>query len=251
MTLQPLLERLITYHPVRTPDRLLLRILLREELTPTPLAAGVVFAPFQVERVFRQQWVGGPRGVRPAARPGILPRFGHQPGLQGVALDVATATQEISLALDGRALETTLPEVAHEAIAPIEVVDVGAQHTGQPLRQIRVPLQSHQDMKVIRHQAVMIQAQTEAFLGPRQEAKKLAAIVVIAKDPLPVAAAVHDVVTRFLRPLLLARGAWHRQAPVSAFEVVSPGSWLILHISHNLSRACVQCHLRPYAQVKE
>ena len=51
----------------------------------------------------------------------------------------------------------------------------------------------------------------------------MAAIVVIAKDPLPVVAAVHDVVTRFLRPLLVARGAWHRQASVSI--------------------GCVQCHL--------
>jgi hypothetical protein len=54
MTLQPLLKRLITHHPVRTPDRLLLWILVREELTPTLLAAAVVSAPFQVERVFRQ-----------------------------------------------------------------------------------------------------------------------------------------------------------------------------------------------------
>jgi hypothetical protein len=54
MTLQPLLKRLITHHPVRTPDRLLLWILAREELTPTLLAAAVVSAPFQVERVFRQ-----------------------------------------------------------------------------------------------------------------------------------------------------------------------------------------------------
>src|SRR5208337_2784181 len=154
ITLQPLLERLITHHPVRAPDRLLLRILLDQKLTPTPLAAAVVYAPFQVVRVFRQQWVGGPRGVRPATRPGILPRFRHQPSLQGVALDVATATQEISLALDGRTLETTLPEVAHEAVALIEVVDVGAQHTRQPLRQIRGPFQLDQDMKVIRHQTV-------------------------------------------------------------------------------------------------
>src|SRR5208337_2956811 len=107
MTLQPFLERLITHHPVRTPDRLLLRILLHEKLSPTPLAAAVISAQFQVVRVFRQQRVGGPGGVRPAARPSILPRFGYQGGLQGVALDVATATQEISLAWDGRALETT------------------------------------------------------------------------------------------------------------------------------------------------
>ena len=116
-----------SHHPPPSPppDRLLLWVLLDQKLTPTPLAAAVVYAPFQVVRVFRQQGVGGPGGVRPATRPGILPRFRHQPGLQGVALDVATATQEISLALDGRTLETTLPEVAHEAIAPIEVVDVG------------------------------------------------------------------------------------------------------------------------------
>ena len=119
-----------SHHPPPSPraDRLLLWVLLDQKLTPTPLAAAVVYAPFQVVRVFRQQGVGGPGGVRPATRPGILPRFRHQPGLQGVALDVATATQEISLALDGRTLETTLPEVAHEAIAPIEVVDVGATY---------------------------------------------------------------------------------------------------------------------------
>ena len=136
-----------SHHPPPSPrtDRLLLWVLLDQKLTPTPLAAAVVYAPFQVVRVFRQQGVGGPGGVRPATRPGILPRFRHQPGLQGVALDVAAATQEISLALDGRTLETTLPEVAHEAIAPIEVVDVGAQHTRQPLGQIRGPFQLDQD----------------------------------------------------------------------------------------------------------
>jgi len=46
MTLKPLLERLITDHPVRTPDRLLLQILLHEKLSPTPLAAAVVSAQF-------------------------------------------------------------------------------------------------------------------------------------------------------------------------------------------------------------
>src|SRR5208337_3734602 len=60
ITLQPLLERLITHHPVRAPDRLLLWVLLDQKLTPTPLAAAVVYAPFQVVRVFRQQGVGGP-----------------------------------------------------------------------------------------------------------------------------------------------------------------------------------------------
>ena len=44
---------------------------------------------------------------------------------------------KIPLALDGWALETTLPEVAYEAIAPIEVMGVRVGHAGRPLRQIR------------------------------------------------------------------------------------------------------------------
>lgn len=59
-------------------------------------------------------------------------------------------------------------------------------------------------------------------------------------------AAVHDVVTRFIRPLPLARCAWHRQVPVSAFEPVAASLWVILHISRNLPIVCVQCHLGPY-----
>ena len=71
--------------PSSRTDRLLLWVLLDQKLTPTPLAAAVVYAPFQVVLVFRQQGVGGPGGVRPATRPGILPRFRHQPGLQGAS----------------------------------------------------------------------------------------------------------------------------------------------------------------------
>jgi hypothetical protein len=109
--------------------------------------------------------------------------------------------------LDGRALEASLPEVAHEAIAPVEVVHVGAQDAGQALRQIRGAIQLHQDMKVIGHQAVMIEADAEAFLVARQQTEKTTAIVVIDKDPFPVVASVHDVVTGFVRPLLIAPGA--------------------------------------------
>ncbi len=107
MTLEPNLERLITHHPVRLPDRLLLRIRLQEKLTPTPLTAADVSAPFPIVRVFRQQRVDGPGRVCPATRPGILPRFLHDPDFERIALDRAAATQEIALALDGRALETT------------------------------------------------------------------------------------------------------------------------------------------------
>src|SRR5271166_275031 len=37
--------------------------------------------------------------------------------------------------------------------------------------------------------------------------------------------------------------AWHRQAPVCAFEAVSAISWVVLRIRRKLSIVCVQCHL--------
>jgi hypothetical protein len=52
MNLQALLERLVTDHPARTQERLLIGILTHQKLAPTPLAAGAVVAQFQVVRVF-------------------------------------------------------------------------------------------------------------------------------------------------------------------------------------------------------
>src|SRR5208337_3103700 len=69
ITLQPLLEHLITHHPVRAPDRLLLRILLHQKLTPTPLAAAVVYAPFHVLLRAGSLW-------------GLPPRAPTDPGVQ-------------------------------------------------------------------------------------------------------------------------------------------------------------------------
>jgi hypothetical protein len=83
---------------------------------------------------------------------------------------------------------------------------------------------------VISHQEVNIQAYTDAFLVPLQEAEKMAAIVVIAKDPLPIVSAVQDLITCFFRPLLPARGAWHRLARVCASK------WSLQdhgHFTHN------------------
>jgi hypothetical protein len=107
--------------------------------------------------------------------------------------------------------------MAHEAIAAIEIVNVGAQHARQPLRQIRRPFQLHQDMKVIRHQAVMIEAQAEAIAVASQQAKKMASIVVIAEALLAVVTAIQNVVTRLIGPLLLPWCARHWQDPPERF----------------------------------
>ena len=53
----------------------------------------------------------------------------------------------------------------------------------------------------------MIEADSEAFLVACQKTKKMAAIIIVIENPLPVVATVHDVVTSLVSPLLLARGA--------------------------------------------
>jgi hypothetical protein len=62
-------------------------------------------------------------------------------------------------------------------------------------------------MKVLGHQAIMIEPQPKVLLIACQQKEKLAAILATAKDPLAVVAAVHDVVARFIGPLLPARDA--------------------------------------------
>src|SRR5271157_4674120 len=79
MVVEPFLERLITHHPVCTPDQRLLGILVDEKFTPTPLAAVGGGAEIQVMRVLHHQRVIGPGGASPATRPGILPRFRRSP----------------------------------------------------------------------------------------------------------------------------------------------------------------------------
>jgi hypothetical protein len=58
----------------------------------------------------------------------------------------------------------------------------------------------------------MIEPRAKVLLVACQQKEKLAAIVVIAKDPLAVVAAVHDVIARFIGPLLPARDARHRNS---------------------------------------
>jgi hypothetical protein len=69
----------------------------------------------------------------------------------------------------------------------------------------------------------------------------MAAIVVIVKHLLPDVSAVQEVITCFIRPLLPARDAWYRVAPVrfSGWYEYARGYF---RKSHKLSMACVQCN---------
>ena len=113
-------------------------------------------------------------------------------------------------------------------------MNIGTEHARQPAREVGRPLQLHEQMKVIGHQAVMIEPQAKALLVTREQKEKMVAIIVIAEDLLAVVSAVHDVVTRFIGPLLPTRAARHCNSPSLRFAARCSDRQPILPASHGI-----------------
>src|SRR5947207_250680 len=148
----------------------------------------------------------------PATPPGVVPRLRHHPRRQRVALDVAAATEEVRLDLHRRALEPRLPEVAHEAVAAVEVMHVGAQQPGAERRQPPWVRQLQEEVKVIAHETVVIKPQGETLAVAGEQPEKITAVLVVGEDGFAVMAAVHDMVAGGIGPLLAAGSAGHGSA---------------------------------------
>jgi hypothetical protein len=86
-------KSLLADHTVAAANLLLAWILPQQKFPPAPLVIGGAAAQLVVAGIFRQQRVRLTRCIRAAARPAIVPGLKHQPGLDRIALDVATATQ--------------------------------------------------------------------------------------------------------------------------------------------------------------
>ena len=96
-------------------------------------------------------------------------------------------------------------------------MNISTEHARPPAREVGRTLQLHEQMKVIGHRAVMIEPQTKTGRVTRQQKEQMAAIIVIAEDRLAVVSAVHDVVTRFIGPLLPTRVAQRNNSPSLRF----------------------------------
>jgi hypothetical protein len=116
--------------------------------------------------------------------------------------------------------------MADEAITPIKVMNIGMEPARQPPRQFRRPLPLHRQMKVIGHHAIMIAPQTKVPLVSCQPNEKLAAIVVIANDPLTAVAVVHDAGRTLHRSTAACAGrARSLILPLGAFWSASLPAW--------------------------
>src|SRR3974390_1619975 len=151
--------------------------------------------------------MGHAQGVSRTARPGIIPRLGHQTGLDRIPFDVARATQEILLYRHDRTLESTLPQVAHEAVATMIVMDGGAQEAGHERPQVLRLLAVQEQVNTVAHEAIVGKANGKTLTIALEQRKKVLAISLVPKDDLAMVAAVHDMKTSARGPLLQGRVA--------------------------------------------
>src|SRR6516225_10138983 len=89
-------------------------------------------------------------------------------------------------------------------------------------------------MKMIAHQAVVVQPEAEALAVPLDEAEESGAILVVGEDLLAVVAPVHQVEAGFARPLVAARDRWHRGVLLRLPDTPArrPGCDFILNARH-------------------
>src|SRR5262249_38612150 len=137
------------------------------------------------------------------------PTGGHQAGVHGIPLDVAGATEEIRLDRDGGTLEPALPQMAHEPVAPMEMMHVGPQQACHQSRQRLRAVQAQKEMEMIAHQTIVIELKREPLAIAAEQLKEILTVFCVMEDCLAVVAAIHDMVVRGRTLLVTARPTCH------------------------------------------
>jgi hypothetical protein len=114
---------------------------------PRPPAKGPAgdppVTPTQVVGVFRQQEVGLPASIGPAARPGVLPGLAHPAGFERIPLHVPATTAQITFNLDARAKARSkwmLCDVYDNVLIPPTVVEHNRTGLDAAVAQLRQAL---------------------------------------------------------------------------------------------------------------
>ena len=87
------------------------------------------------------------------ATPAVVARPGHDPGAEGVGLDVAEDGEQVVVILDHRALEPPLPDVPAAVMAAVVALGVGdEQALHQPAD--RGLQRAEEEVEVVGHEAI-------------------------------------------------------------------------------------------------
>ena len=110
-------------------------------------------------------------------------------------MNVAGDTQQVGVRVDDDRLVTAPEERsigAHEPVVPLRVYAIDTAHRPREIPQGR----AHQQVVVIRHQAVGVHLQPEALRRFRKRLQKELVGLALRKAHLPATATVHHVVPR-------------------------------------------------------
>lgn len=149
-----------------------------------------------------------PRAVEPSraasapiklvARPGVFVAADRHSRVHGVAVDIADNGQQVAVVDDSRRLESTLKEVTHSRVTPIEVARVGREHRQSDSREW-MRAGSHRQMNVVTHQTIGVDAESQARICLVETPQKGAAIGVIPENCPALVSPRRDMVHRSRR----------------------------------------------------
>ena len=116
-----------------------------------------------VDRMRRDERIPIAASVVAIARPSIRARVVDHPRTHRVQLDVPRAGKEVTLGVDHRRFEATLPQRAGATVSIVHPADEARSHRVHHARHAGVVLGRHQQMNVIRHQRVGMDRAPEAL----------------------------------------------------------------------------------------
>ncbi len=135
-----------------------------------------------------------PNGIESGAGIKVLRRFLDKSGFDRVPLDVAAALKVIALLMDSRASEAFLEDVPRKSSGLLEVAGIGKLKPVHERGKISAVVYLDQKMKMVRHQAVMIERGFIFCFGGTKMVEEAAVIDLFLEEIPSIVAAIEDVI---------------------------------------------------------
>ena len=200
LVLLPLPTRFVADHPIRATDCRFFWILTQQKAAPQRTPPLWLGRQRIIPRIDREQGIILAFSVSPATGPTVFPRPIDQARDQRIPLKVTATTQQVLVGVYDRTLAPALEQVPDQPIPPPVMVPVGHQQPRQQRRQLARIGQLQQEVKIVVHQAIVIEPKPEAIALALQQPQEMEAVVIVVEDRRARVPAVEDVVAGGMGP---------------------------------------------------
>ncbi len=87
-----------------------------------------------------------------------------------------------------------MEQVGDKPVTPVAVMNERPEQPGPETRKVARIGEVEEQMKMVAHEAVMVQRQGQAFLVAADELEEVGEVLLLGKEGLPVVAGIHDVI---------------------------------------------------------